>query len=361
MRTVLALLTGAALLTACGSAPPPRETQVEQARTVRVAEVAVRPIAIDLTASGLLVPREEAAVGSELSGYRVQRVLVEEGDRVGRGQVLARLDPALLEGEIARARAQVLQSEATAARARAEAGRVAGLDGRGVLAQEAIEQRRFEARAAEAALAGARAQLRDLVTREARLTLRAPVAGTIIARNLAPGAISVAGGDPLFTIARDNLIELAAEVPEAQLGRIAPGSPAEVTLPSGARIAGQVRTVLPRIGNENQLGTVRIALPVRADLRAGGTATARFGATTRAVPVVPEAAVQFSARGPSVMVVGADNRVRRQAVRPGQRAGGLVELLEGPAVGARVLLSGAAFVLEGDLVRPVPVGKAAAR
>lgn len=361
MRTYLTIAALAALTAGCGNAPPAKESAADQARTVRVTEVSVQPISIDLTASGLLVPREEAAIGSELSGYRVLRVRVEEGDRVARGQVLADLDPALLEGEIARARAQVLQNEAAAARARAEAGRVAGLDGRGVLAQESIEQRRFEAQSADAALAGARAQLRDLQTRRARLTLRAPVAGTVIARNLAPGAISAAGGDPLFRIARDNLIELAAEVPEAQLDRIAAGSPAQVTLPSGVAMTGTVRAVLPRIGNQNQLGTVRIALPVRAELRAGGTATARFGATSRAATVVPEAAIQFSARGPSVMVVGGDNRVRRQAVKPGQRAGGLVELVEGPRPGTRVLLTGAAFVLEGDLVRPVPVGKAAAR
>lgn len=354
MRSTLALAALAALLSACGGEPPPRESAAAQARSVRVAEVAVRPLAIGLSASGLLVAREEAAVGSELSGYRVAAVLAEEGDRVTRGQVLARLDPALIESEIGRARAEVARAEASAARAGAEAARVAGLDGRGVLAQEAIDQRRFEARAADAALAAARAQLNDLITRRARLTLRAPVAGTIIARNLAPGAISTAGGEPLFTIARDNLIELAAEVPEADLPRITPGTPAQVTLPGGETAAGTVRTILPRIGNQNQLGIVRIALPVRADLRAGGTGTARFGATSRAVPAVPEAAVQFSARGPAVMVLGPDNRARRRPVRPGQRAGGFVELVEGPAPGTRVLLSGAAFVLEGDLVRPEP-------
>lgn len=354
MKKLSALALLPVLLSGCGAAPPPRESAAEQARTVRVAEVAPRPLAIGLTASGLLVPREEAAVGSELSGYRVAAVLVEEGDRVQRGQVLASLDAGLLESEIDRARAEVARSEVTAERARAEAARVAGLDGRGVLAEEAIDQRRFEARGAEAALAAARAQLRDLTTRRARLTLRAPVAGTIIARNLAPGAISAAGGDPLFTIARDNLIELAAEVPEADLSRIDPGTSAEVTLPGGTTLSGTVRTILPRIGNQNQLGTVRIALPVRRELRAGGTATARFGATSRTVTAVPEAAVQFSARGPSVMVVGRDNRVRRQPIRPGQRAGGYVELVEGPPPGTRVLLSGAAFVLEGDLVRPEP-------
>lgn len=353
MRHATLLLTALALA-GCGAAAPSPETPAEQARSVRVAEVAIRPLASGLTASGVVRPREEAAVGSELAGYRVLSVAVEEGDRVGRGALLARLDPGLIEAEIARARATVAQNEATAARARAEAARVAGLDGRGVLAQEAIDQRRFEVRSADAALAAARAQLQDLTTRRARLALRAPVGGTIIARNLAPGAIAASGGDPLFTIARDSLFELAAEVPEAELDRLTPGTPAQVTLPGGRTLAGKVRTVLPRIGDQNRLGTVRVLLAVDPALRAGGTGTARFGATGRAVKAVPEAALQFGARGPAVMVVGKDNRVRRQPARPGQRADGWVELVEGPPPGTRVLLSGASFVLEGDLVRPEP-------
>lgn len=341
------------LLAGCGDSPPEPETPEQQARSVRVAEVAVRPLAIGLTASGRLVPREEIAVGSELAGYRVAAVLAEEGDRVARGAVLARLDPGLIEADIERARAEVARAEAAAARAKAEAARVDGLEGRGILAEEAIEARRFEARSAAAAAASARAQLADLTTRRARLTLRAPAAGLVIARNLAPGAIAAAGGEPLFTLARGSEIELAAEVPEAEIGRLDPGTEAVVTLPGGETVTGRVRRVLPQIDERNQLGTVLVALPADEHLRVGGIASVRFGATTRAVRAVPEAAIQFSARGPAVMVVGRDNRVRRQPVRPGQRAGGYVELEEGPPPGTRVLLSGAAFVLEGDLVRPV--------
>ena len=118
-------------LAACGGeiAAPQRDTAAEQARTVRVAIVEARPMDIGVTASGLLVPREEAAVGSELAGYRVAQVFAEEGNAVGRGTVLARLDPALLEGEIARARSQIAEAEARLARASAEARR--GRCGRG--------------------------------------------------------------------------------------------------------------------------------------------------------------------------------------------------------------------------------------
>ncbi len=351
---VSALFGAFLLLAACNSGSEVREeTPQDQARAVRVTSITTRPLEVAITASGRLVPREEAAVGSELAGYRVAQVFAEEGDVVGRGAVLARLDAALLHGEIARARAEVARAEATASRARLEAERVRDLDGSGVLSQEAIDQRRIALRENEAALASARAQLQDLATRRARLTLRAPVGGTILARNIAPGSISGAGTDPLFRIARDSLIELAAEVSEADLSRIGRGVPVQVTLPDGSVVEGEVRTIQPRIDEANQLGIVRVRLPVRPDLRAGGTATARFKGEARNVVAVPEAAIQYGAQGPSVMVLAPGNRARRVAVRTGTRAEGYVELLQGPKPGTQVLLSGAAFVLEGDIVRPV--------
>lgn len=349
-----ALLGAFLLLAACNNGTEVRkETPEDQARAVSVTPVAMRPLEVAISASGRLVPREEAAVGAELAGYRVAQVLAEEGDVVRAGAVLARLDAGLLEGEIARARAEVARAEAAAARTKLEAERVAGLDGTGVLAQEAIDQRRIARRENDAALAAARAQLQDLTTRRARLTLRAPVGGTIIARSIAPGSISGGGTEPLFRIARGSLIELAAEVTEADLARIRRGAPVAVTLPDGAAVSGEVRMIQPRIEEANQLGIVRVRLPVRQDLRAGGTATARFEGTVRSVLAVPEAAIQYGAQGPSVMVLAPGNRAKRMAVRTGTRAGGFVELLQGPAAGTQVLLSGAAFVLEGDIVRPV--------
>jgi HlyD family secretion protein len=68
---------------------------------------------------------------------------------------------------------------------------------------------------------------------------------------------------------------------------------------------------------------------------------------------VPEAAVRYSADGPMVTTVDAASHAHQLAVKTGQHAGGWVELIQGPPVGSRVMLSGAAFVLEGDLVQAV--------
>jgi HlyD family secretion protein len=346
-------------LAACSSKPSSVDngSDVALSRAVTVARVELHPIGATLAASGLLVPFEEAALGSELSGFRIGTVMVDEGDLVRAGQPLARLDPTLIEAKIAQARAQLAQAQTQAAQAQGEADRVQGLDGTGVLSDEQIATRRSQANGAKAAATAARAQLQDLLTQRAQMTIRAPFAGVVLERTARPGAVA-GSGDSLFRIARDRRIELDAEVPEDALASIGPGTRARVSLPSGVELEGTVRLVSPRIDPQTKLGRARISLPVHPQVRAGGFARAEFQRVPRMATAVPEAALQFEAGGGTVMVVAADNRARSQAVRTGKRANGWVELLDGPPVGTRVALGGSAFLLDGDLVEPVKPAKA---
>ncbi|WP_395943387.1 efflux RND transporter periplasmic adaptor subunit [Brevundimonas sp.] len=334
------ILAGLGLLGACadkgGESTPVRP---DPAPVVTASTVTLRTIAREVTVSGVLIAREEAAVGAELSGYRVLRVLAEEGDYVRRGQALAVLDPGLLNEELA-------QAEVAAERAAAEYRRVAGLTGTGVIAEEVIEQRGFDARTAAA-------RLRDLQARRGRLTLRAPVSGRVLARSLRPGDVSGAAGES-FRLARDGVMELQAELPEAEFGRIRVGASVPVRLSSGEALTGTVRLLSPLVDPLTKLGRVRILLPAHPALRVGGFATAVMDAHGDPAPAVPERAVQYRAGGPTVTVISTENRVSRVDVRPGARGGGYVEIIGGPPVGTRVLSGGDALVLPGDVVRIAP-------
>jgi HlyD family secretion protein len=331
----------------------PEGKKTEQApRAVRVGRVANAVLTGGLSSTGILASREEAAVGTEIAGYRVARVLADVDDWVKRGEPLVILDDTLLRSEIARARANLAQQKALAAQAADQAKRVAGLDNEGVLSDEAIAQRRFQAQSAQAGVASLQATLQDLLTRQARMTDRSPVGGVVKERNVRPGDIS-SPSTVMFRVIRDGLVELEAQVPEADLPRITPGSPAQAILPSGATVNGTVRLVSPAVDSSTKLGKVRISLPYRKDLRPGGYARAVFTGLSRTAPSVPESAVRYSASGPSVMTLDAKNRAHEVAVRTGQHAGGRVELLQGPPLGSRVLLGGSAFVLEGDPVQAV--------
>ncbi len=338
LRTLPILMAAALALTACGK-PEPKKSEAAQTRTVRVVRVEPRAITGAVAASGDLAPREEAAVNPEVTGFRVARVTADVGDYVRAGQTLAQLDPTLLQAQLAQAQAQADQAED-------QARRVADLDNQGVLPQEQIAQRRFQAQVASA-------NLRDLQVRMRKMSVVAPVSGLILERTVRPGDLSTGAATPWFRIARDAQVELAAQLAQDDLAQVRRGMRATVTLPTGATAPGTVRLVSPQIDPQTKLGEVRITLPARADIRAGGFARAVFQDVSGSAPAVPETAVRYDADGASVMVVGADNRVRRAPVQTGQRGAGLVEIVRGPPVGSVVVLSAAAFLVDGDRVRPV--------
>lgn len=356
LRSAFILSTAAALALSGCSKPKPKASAkpAEQPVAVSVAQVQSRPIASGLSAPGLLVPREEAAVSTQLSGYRVAQVYVDQNDLVAAGQPMAKLDDTLLRSQIAQQQAVVTQQKVAAERASEQAQRVAGLDNAGVLSAEQIAERRLNARSGQAGVLAAQAGLNDLRTRQSLMTVRAPVSGRVLERMVRPGDVA-SPSQPMFRIARGGLVELNAEVAESDLAKIKPRQQAEVELPSGAHVTGTVRLVSPQVNAQTKLGSVRVLLPVRPDLRIGGYGRALFSGLVRQAPAVPEAAVRYDADGASVMTVDQNDRVHKVAVKTGARAGGMVELLQGPPAGSRVALGGSSFVMEGDKVRPVAV------
>ncbi len=354
MKRLLTLLPLLAALALAGChKPAAKSTEAQNARAVRVVTLSTQPITGALAASGDLVSREEAAVLPEVSGYRVSKVLVDVGDTVKKGQTLVDLDPALIQAQLAQAEANAAQAQVQAQQAADQAARVKDLDNAGVLSQEAIDQRRFQARAAQATAAAQAAALKDLRTRVNKLSVTAPVGGLILERTVRPGDISAVGaGTPWFRIARDSEVELAAQLSEDDLAKIHPGQSATVALPSGTTVSGVVRLVSPQIDPQTKLGIVRVHLPVNREIRAGGYGRAVFNEVSGQALAAPETAIRYDADGASVMVVGPDNRVRHVIVQTGQRGGGYVQLIKGPPAGSRIVQNAAAFLLDGDLVKP---------
>jgi HlyD family secretion protein len=345
-RILLLSLAAAGLaLSGCKKPPPAKTAPAAQTRAVSVARVELRAIQGSLTATGDLTPFEEAAVLPEVTGYRVAAVLADVGQWVKKGQVLVRLDPSLIQAQIAQAQAQFEQAQD-------QANRVRGLDNSGVLSQEQIEQRRIQARVAAA-------QLRDLKTRYAKMNVTAPVNGLVLEKNVRPGDLSAGGSTPYFRLARDGLIELQAQLAEEDLAKVHPGTAVMVTLPDGAVVNGTVRLVSPQVDPNTKLGFVRVRLPVRSDIRSGGFGRAVFVGASSSAPSVPDSAISYDADGASVMVVGADNRIHRVLVQAGQRGGGWVQLVKGPPVGTRIVRAAGGLLLDGDLIRPVEAGAAA--
>ena len=355
VRVAATVLLSVMVLAGCGKDQTEAAKAGPVLRAVKTDYVRTQVLGGALSAPGGLISREEAAVNAEVNGYRVARVLVDVGDQVKAGQPLVELDDTLLRSQIDQAQALANQSNVQAQQAAAQAQRVEGLDKTGALSTEQIEQRRYAAETAKAQATAQGASLKDLQTRAGKLVVRAPVSGVIMERNVRPGDLSAAGGQPMLRIIRDDQVELQAQVPETSLSAIKPGAAAIVNLPDGRNINGQVRIIEPSVDANTKLGRVRIALPVEAGIRPGGYGQALFSGSTRSVTAVPETALRYDADGVSVMVVDQTHHVKQVKVTTGQRGGGLVELITGPPPGSRVLLGASSFVLEGDVVDPVDV------
>ncbi len=354
-------------LHSCGQKPAPAE-EIPTAATpapaggsqaMRVTRVELRDLADEVVATGRLVVREEASVGSELPGYRVAAVYVDEGDWVKQGQPMAKLDDALLQAQIAQAEAALATQKANVDFKNSQLERAESLQQEGAFSKELLEQRRMEAASAKASLMASQASVNEMKVRESRMVLRAPVSGVILQRAIRPGDISgAAATTPYFRIAREGLVELDAELPDAKLAVVKEGAPVTVTLPTGEAIQGKVRFISPRVDQNTSLGRARVQLPFDKALRAGSFAEARFSSSAAGVLSVPASAIRYEAGGPSVMLVAEGNKLQQVRVKLGERSGDYVQLVQGPPAGSRVLAVGASFTLDGDVIQPVEEGTA---
>jgi HlyD family secretion protein len=362
----IAAIAGAGVLSlglhACGQKPAPAEeaeaaaAQGGSGQAMRVTRVELRDLADDVVAMGRLVVREEAAVGSELPGYRVSRVYVDEGDWVKQGQAMAQLDDTLLQAQIAQAEATLATQKATVEFRRSQLERAESLSKEGAVSRAQLDQSRMEAATSEASLLASQANVNEMKVRQSRMTLRAPVAGAVLERAIRPGDISGGSVTPYFRIARDGLIELDAELADAKLAQIKIGDPVSVTLTTGGQLQGKVRFISPRVDAASGLGRARIELPRDASLRPGSFAEASFNGGADGVLTVPASAIRYEAGGPAVMVVDASNKVNHMTVKLGERMGEYVQIVQGPPAGSRVLATGSAFTLDGDVITPVEEG-----
>lgn len=343
-------------------------------------------IAETVTLVGSLVPRDEVLVGARIDGLAITDILAEEGDVVARDQVLARLDRDALEAQAAQNRAQVARAAAAASQSRsqiaeAEAnrvqtdaalGRARELVATGATSREAYEQKLATAQTAssrlraaqdfmnvaDADLALAQAQGRELAVKLARTAIRAPVAGTVSRRTARIGSVVSMSGDPLFRIIAHSAVELEGEVPEALLARLHDGEPAQVFVPGlPAPVTGRVRLVAPEVDRTTRLSRVRVALDQSKGLAIGGFARAVVETARQQGVIVPLSSVLFSTAGSTVQVVR-DGTVETRPVTLGLRSGGRVEIADGLTDGEEVVSVSGTFIRHGDHVVAV---RAAAR
>jgi RND family efflux transporter MFP subunit len=281
-------------------------------------------------------------------------VLVEPGQSVARGQVLARIDRAVQEQQSIQLAAGVRQAEADARLADANLQRAQALVAKGFISKADIDQRTATRDSALARVAVAKAQLAESNERLARLDVRAPAAGLVLARNVETGQVVGPGSGALFRIAEGGVLEMRAQVAEQDMARLRPGMAASVT-PVGSTDVyhGKVWLLDPVIDANSRQGIARIALAYAPGLRVGAFARASIAAGEGSRPVLPQSAVLADEKGSYVFIVGADNKVERRGITVGTVGDEGVSVAKGLNGTESVVVSAGAFLRPGEQIDPV--------
>jgi len=317
--------------------------------TVVVPQVGTVATTVSLT--GQISAQNDMPIGVEGDAGRIAAVLVEPGDRVRRGQVLARLNPITAQTQVDSAAASLDELRAAAAVAQAEWARAERA--RDSFSVEEAERRRTSAVTAQAKVKVAEAQLADAQNRWSHTTVVAPSDGIVLTRTAEVGQIAVPGSSVLFRLARNGEIEMRGQVTEQDVPRLQVGQLAEVRLDGVPQaFIGKIWQIGAIIDPVTRQGTVRIALPAAdQNLRPGAFARADIRVGNTAGTILPQTAVLSDEQGSYTLIVGAGDKVERRAISVGgARSEGL--LITGGLTGTeRVVAIAGAFLRPGEQVK----------
>lgn len=349
---VLGVLMG--LLQACGGEPgtPAARPASHALDVVAVATGAPQ----GYTAIGSVVSDSRIAITSRLSGY-VRELPAREGDRVRRGDRLARIDSPDVEGAIGQARAARSAAEAAARDAQVDVERFGALYAKGLVSESDMRKVRLKADAARESLNQAQAALERAEAERRYAEILSPIDGVVVAVQGRVGDLAVPGA-PILIVESGGDLLFDTTVTEREVGAIRPGMPVAVRLDGLDRVVdGRVLRVVESADPVTRTYPVKIALDGEEGVLPGmfGRADFPLGDVSDAVRL-PRAALVERSGLTGVFVVDDGGLLRFRWLRLGREWPGEVEVTAGLAPGERVAIGAGPAVREGDsvAVRAVP-------
>lgn len=349
---LLALASGIAV----NAAPDLKSGEEETAgrrigpETSALAVVAVHPVLTEwqdtIATSGIIAPWQEAVISAQIGGYQIIELRADVGDTVEKGQVLAVLNPAMLQAQ--RAELQAKLDRAVADRKRAEI-----LSAKGNLSEKSLLGAETEEKSAKALL-----EQKLLEIKYAAVV--APDSGIIVSRSAMLGQVSQLDAE-LFRIIRQGRLEWRAEVPAADLSKVVAGQSVEIDLPDGEAASGVIRTVSPSLDETTRRGLIYVDLVEGGSARAGMYASGRIMLAHRQALVVPAASLlirdgrHYVAK---LMNAGSGAAIALAPVTVGGYAGDRAEIAGGLSPIETIVGEGAGLLDDGDRVRVVSDGSA---
>ncbi|CDX24473.1 RND family efflux transporter MFP subunit (modular protein) [Mesorhizobium plurifarium] len=353
LLAVLVVVAAVAALRAYGRAAPVPATQAPVSAatlTVSVEKVASETVTSSISATGTVAAWQEATIGAEESGLRLTEVRVAEGDHVKAGDVVARLDDSLLKAQLAEQKAAVAQAQATLDSALSAAARADKLLASNAVSAETAEEKATAVKTGKAGVDQAEAAAARLQAQLGRTTIRAPFDGIVSSKPAVTGSI-VQAGTELMKIVRDGRLEVGVLVPEKDLAAISAGQPANIVDASGRAFSGSVSRIAETVNSTTRLATVYVAVGDGSGLKPGMFARVTIETAASRQLTVAETALVWHDGKPAVFVVDDQGKVSTHPVATGAHQNGRVAIESGLSEGDRVVVAGAGFLNDGNLVR----------
>jgi RND family efflux transporter MFP subunit len=299
-------------------------------------------------------PWIETPIYARANGFLKHR-LVDIGDRVEAGQLLAEIDTPELDQELDRARALQAQAEAALELSKITSARWALLSKTKSVSDQENEEKQADFRLKTAAADSARAEVRRLEKLKSFTNVTAPFAGIVTIRNIDSGDLIVAAaGKELFHLAQTQKLRVFVQVPQALARSVVPGQTAELTIPELPRRTFPAKTVRTASVIAADSRTLLVELHVdnpKEEILAGSYAQVRFvDAKMESALTLPASTVSFRTEGPQVGVVREDGKVEMRTVKLGRDFGPTIEILTGVDPKDRVILNPTESLASGTTV-----------
>lgn len=360
-----ALTGGMLLLAGCTDSKQPPATAPVLLKGISVATVTHASLPVTIEVMGTVRARTSALVSARIPGT-VSVLHVREGDRVRKGQLLARLDSQ--EHTAQATAAGAAQDEARQGVAEAQARRKLAdatfLRFKALYDEQALTRQEFETRQTERELAHQGVVRAEARLRQAQETGRAastiadytriiaPISGIITTKQADLGA-TVFPGQPLMTIEDSNTYQLELAIPESYAGKVTPGTPVQITLDAFQKsISATVAELVPAAEPGSRTFTAKVNLAIKG-LSSGmfGRGSIAIGSSSQGI-LVPKQSIFERGALTAVWAVDKDNIARMRLVRLGKPIGEQIEILSGLTAGDRIVTAELAKVIDGAKLEP---------
>jgi HlyD family secretion protein len=302
-----------------------------------------------IAANGSVAAWQEAIIGAEVSGLALNSVMVNVGDKVKRGQVLARFNDSTILADLAQAQANVADAKAAAMEAEGNASRARTIQESGALSRQQVEQLLTLEATMQAKLQAAQAAVLMQQVRLKQAVLSAPDDGLISSRAATVGQVATPGLE-LFRMIRQGRIEWRGEFNSTDAGKVKPGMEVKLTLPDNSEITGKVRMLAPMADAATRNTIAYVDIPNNS-AKPGMFAKGKLLLTESEGMTLPASAIVMRDGFSYVMQVDDTQHIKQVKVNLGSRQDQLIEVLDLPALDGDYVVSGGAFLADGDLVR----------